>query len=91
MSYWHGHAPNYSRRVEGAYEDSRNSIAALLQVLKSEYPKGAEVRVVHHRGEFTAHVTGWDTDGCRVHVRNVVTGKDSKWWAAQVERIGGAA
>ncbi|MFK2904549.1 hypothetical protein ISP17_11285 [Dyella ginsengisoli] len=91
MSYWNGHAPNYSRRAAVAAHGVKEAEAALLKVLREEYPLGSRVRVVHYHGAFTATVTGWDTSGVRVAVRNARTGKDSKWWAAQVERIGGAA
>lgn len=91
VSYWDGHAPNYSRRAARAARDVMEAEAALLKVLREEYPLGSLVQVIHHRGAFLATVTGWDTHGSRVAVRNAYTGKESKWWAAQVECFGGAA
>lgn len=89
LSYWHGHAADYSRRVEFAAADVQAAEKALVETMQDEYPRECLVRVVHHRGEFTAKVTGWDHRGARICVRNITTGKESMWWAAQVERVGG--
>lgn len=84
-SYWQGHAPGYSVAVEEAHKVVLAAEAALLEALKQSYPRGAAVRVVHYRGSFHGEVAGWDTDGVRVLVRNVVSDKCAKWWAAHVE------
>jgi hypothetical protein len=85
MGYWNGMAPNYSRAVEYARKQVDEWNGALLLVMQNEYPKGAQVRVVHHRGKFAATVVGWDIHGVRIVVVNNATGKKSKWWAAHVE------
>lgn len=85
MSYWNGHAPNYSTAVEAACKAVREAEGEALDALKKDYPKGAEVRVVHSRGEFYGLVIGWDIHGYRVHVKNVASRKTSKWWAACVD------
>lgn len=89
MSHWQGNglAPGYSHAVEKANEAVRAAEASLLSALKDSYPCGSAVRVIHWRGQFEATVTGHDTHGVRVRVRNNITGKTSKWWAAHVEAI----
>ncbi len=89
MSYWDGHAKGYSRKVEAANEAVKLAKENLLAMLEAEYPRGAHVQVVHHRGQFFGTVIGWDDFGARVAVLNNATGKYSKWWAAHVERIEG--
>lgn len=87
MSNWQrsGHAEGYSRWVERASNAVREAQEALQEALREEYPLGAIVRVVHHRGSFFARVVGWDYFGARVKVENERSGKISKWWAAHVE------
>lgn len=87
MSYWQGvgRAPNYSRSVEAASAVVNEAKQKLQETLKAEYPHGAHVRVIHHRGHFTGSVVGWDYDGSRVWVKNDRTEKTGKWWAAHVE------
>lgn len=84
MSYWQGHARTYSRKVEAASEAVKAAENALLATLIAEYPLGEHVIVVHSRGSFTGTVDGWDHYGARVKVKNDITGKSSKWWAAHV-------
>ena len=84
MSYWHGKARQYSRKVEAAYEAVKSAEKALQDTLAAEYPLGEHVIVVHSRGSFTGTVAGWDYYGARVEVTNDITGKTSKWWAAHV-------
>ena len=85
MSYWEGYAANYSRRVESAYARVRGAEKDLLEVMASEYPVGAHVIVVHSGGKsYSGTVTGWDSYGARVVVKNDRTWKVSKRWAAQV-------
>lgn len=38
MSYWHGKARQYSRKVEAAYEAVKAAEKALLDTLAAEYP-----------------------------------------------------
>lgn len=92
-TYWHSpyHANNFSREVGRASHAVALAEGKLLEALKSSYPLGREVRVVHSRGSFIATVEAWDTHGCRVQVKNTVTGRTSKWWAAHVELTGGAS
>lgn len=85
-THWYGQASSFSRVVARASGAVHRAEEAMLDAMRSEYPKGCEVRVVHHRGAFVGHVQGWDKFGCRVIVHNDRTGKTSKWWAAQVER-----
>lgn len=85
MSCWEGMAPGYSRAVEASAERVRRAEKVLQETLRREYPEGARVRVVHHRGEFYGRVSGWDYYGARVSVVNDHSGKESKWWAAYVE------
>lgn len=85
MSYWRGLAEGYSRRVESASKAVSDAQEVLQEVLRLEYPLGAVVRVVHHRGSFFGRVVGWDYFGSRVKVENERSGKTSKWWAAHVE------
>jgi Na+-translocating ferredoxin:NAD+ oxidoreductase RnfC subunit len=87
MSYWQAGrtAPNYSRAVEAAHEAVRSAEAESLRTLQREYPMGSSVQVIHYRGQFEGEVVGHDNVGARVLVRNAVTGKVSKWWAAHVE------
>lgn len=87
MSNWQGEssAPSYSQEVEKASNEVRAAVAALLETMRREYPVHSRVRVVHHRGQFFGVVTGHDTHGVRVIVRNSTTGKISKWWARHVE------
>lgn len=79
------HAPAYSRDVEAASEAVRDAERRLVSALEAAYPLDTRVRVVHYRGQFFGRVTGWDCNGCRVLVRNCVSGKVGKWWAAHVE------
>lgn len=87
VSYWQGpgHAPNYSRAVESALADVRAAERALQEVLQSEYPTGADVTVIHHRGQYHGVVVGHDYSGARVAVKNNRTKKVTKWWAANVQ------
>ena len=87
MSYWQAGrtAPNYSRSVEAAHEAVRAAEAESLKTLQREYPMGSGVKVIHYRGQFEGKVAGHDNVGARVLVRNALTGKVSKWWAAHVE------
>lgn len=87
MSYWQGGhtAPNYSRAVEAAHEAVRAAEAESLKTLQREYPLKKSVQVIHYRGQFEGEVVGHDNHGARVLVRNAVSGKVSKWWAAHVE------
>lgn len=87
MSYWQGTAPNYSRAVEQSHEAVRSAEAEHLKTLQREYPVGKKVQVIHWRGQFEGAVVGHDNVGSRVCVRNTVTGKVSKWWAAHVQLI----
>ncbi len=91
-SYWQGigTAPGYSREVEEAHNAVRAAKDQLLAALQMHYPVGSTVRIVHYRGSFDATVLGHDTDGTRVVVQNIASGKASKWWAAQVEVISAA-
>lgn len=82
-----GHAPNFSREVAQASVGVKQANDALYAALQRGYPREREVYVVHHRGCFTGTVVGWDTFGVRVIVKNNVTGKTSKWWAAHVELV----
>lgn len=89
--YWTAgnHAPRFSQAVGKAHEAVKAAEKALLSTMQKEYPLDAFVRVVHDRGWFHARVTGWDALGTRVQVRNIATGKTSKWWTAQVELVDG--
>lgn len=84
-----GYAPRYSREVEQTSEALRSAARALRDALQEAYPWGARVRVIHHRGEFTGKVIGWDHQGSRVQVRNDHSTKAQKWWAVHVELIDG--
>ena len=90
-SYWSGYAPNYDRDVEAAYLAARIAENELTAALRDAYPLGASVRVVHTRNglkhSFFGEVTGWDRHGARVAVRNSLSGKECKWWAAHVELV----
>lgn len=80
-------ATGYSRAVEQANDAVRAAQKNLQKVLETEYPEGAHVRVVHHRGSFYGNVTSHDHFGARVEVENSRSGKKAKWWAAQVEVV----
>ncbi len=86
-AYWLGVglAPHFSRPVAAAYEAVRQAEEKLLEALRTAYPMGARVAVIHYRGHFNGHVVGWDRSGCRVLVKNERTLKTSKWWAAHVQ------
>lgn len=87
--YWFGvgYAPHFSRPVAMAYEAAQQAQKKLQETLRTSYPMGARVTVIHHRGHFNGHVAGWDHYGCRVLVKNERTLKTSKWWAAHVQII----
>ena len=86
-SYWFGpgRAPMFSRDVAAAHQSLKRAEERLQDALKRGYPEGRHVTVIHHRGMFWGRVVGWDHDGCRVAVKNEVTCKVSKWWAAHVQ------
>lgn len=86
-----GHAAGFSRDVAQASAAVGTAQEALREALERGYPRGAEVYVVHHRGRFHGTVEGWDIYGCRVLVKNSVTRKTSKWWAAHVELVNATA
>ena len=92
-SHWlfPGHAPNFSRKVARCEAGVDRAKSLLRRMLQQEYPMDHPVKVVHHRGYFFGRVAGWDVHGTRVLVRNDRTGKESKWWAAQVQLDSGAA
>ena len=86
--HWHGgvgYAPRFGRNTARAYVAMEAAQNALQATLKADYPLGARVDVIHHRGHFTGVVEGWDYYGARVLVRNDATQKASKWWAAHVQ------
>ena len=87
FQHWRGvgHAPRFSRMVAHAAVAVEEAKNALYAALKAGYPADSRVYVIHHRGCFEGTVAGWDTYGCRVHVKNSITGKVSKWWAAHVQ------
>lgn len=93
MTYWQGPgtAPGYSREVEMAHEALQAARGQLLLALRESYPVGSPVRVVHYRGSFYGAVLGHDAEGSRVVVKNSISGKASKWWAAQVEVLAACA
>lgn len=94
MNHWNyrgRHAAGYSRAVEAASAAVYAARDQLTATLQREYPKGAQVRVTHHRGSFSGAVVGWDPDGTRASVRNNATGKVCKWWAVHVELISNQA
>lgn len=82
-----GKASRFSREVAQASAAVGAAEEALRGALERGYPRGAEVYVVHYRGCFHGTVEGWDTHGCRVLVKNTITRKVSKWWAAHVELV----
>lgn len=82
-----GLAPHFSRRVAMDYEAVRQAKERLQETLRTSYPMGVRVAVIHYRGHFNGHVVGWDHEGCRVLVKNERTLKTSKWWAAHVQII----
>jgi len=82
-----GYAPNRSVACEQARRDVYEAERRLHDVLQIEYPRNAAVRVVHHRGEYTGIVVGWDSIGCRVEVENDATGARKKWWSRHVELL----
>lgn len=84
-----GYAPRHSREVEKASEAMRSAEQTLREALQEAYPWGTPVRVIHHRGEFTGKVIGWDHQGSRVKVLNDRSEKAQKWWAVHVELIDG--
>lgn len=90
-TYWQGYAPNYSRKVEAAYQAVRKAEDCLGEVLRSEYPLNSLVRVTHNRGGkgffFFGTVDGWCRHGARISVLNHNSGKSNKWWAAHVELV----
>ncbi|WP_047472962.1 hypothetical protein [Delftia sp. ZNC0008] len=83
--------PGYTPAVDAAYKAYRAAEKELLAAMQRDYPKGAQVRIHHDRGQFDATVTGWRTDGGpEICVRNHRTGKGSKWWAVRVEVLDAA-
>lgn len=78
-------APNYSRPTDDAIAAVREAESRLVAVLAAEYPQGAPVRVVHHRGVFYGTVVSVERLGTRVVVRNEGSGKISRWWHRHVE------
>jgi hypothetical protein len=86
-AHWRGigTAPNCSVRVASAHEAIKDAQDRLLDALRAEYPRGKRVTVIHYRGHFCGYVVGWDTDGCRVVVKNERSLKVGKWWAAHVQ------
>ena len=91
MSHWDNplglrpRAVNFSQDVKAASKAVDRAVDQLYAELQRAYPLGASVNVVHYRGEFPGTVTGWDSSGARVRVRNSRSGKSFAWWAAQVE------
>jgi len=81
-----GYAERQSKEVEQAYRAVIAAKASLVDALRSVYPEGCWVEVVHHRGRFFGIVTGWDAEGSRVAVRNERSHKVCKWWSAHVQR-----
>lgn len=80
-----GMAPNFSRKVAQAAESVQIAQKNLMDALIHAYPEGRRVTVIHYRGQFYGHVTGWDHHGSRVCVKNERTQKLSMWWAAHVQ------
>jgi hypothetical protein len=87
-AYWFspGHAPNFSRNVALAHLAVKRAQDELTAELKRAYPHGCRVQVIHSRGSFFGHVSGWDYSGCRVAVTNEQSGKWAWWWSAHVQR-----
>lgn len=85
--YWFGpgQAPGFDRAVAAAHEAVKRAEVVLQKALARGYPEGRHVTVIHSRGIFFGRVVGWDYHGCRVTVKNEVTGKVSKWWSAHVQ------
>lgn len=85
MEHWY--AKNTSKAADDAANAVRSAEKRLQETLRSEYPLGAAVRVVHYHGEYTGTIEGHDYHGCRLLVKNDATGKSKKWWSRHVELV----